>query len=123
MLFKALWTGFAAVLSAVSAVHGYANPGACSGQCWSHDPSVIRRSSDGTYFRFETGSCIGIWKASDLTGPWEYQGKVLPSGSMINLAGNDDLWVSNRALRSKPLHRQMHRLISNRNPRPLMSVK
>jgi arabinan endo-1,5-alpha-L-arabinosidase len=74
-------------------VQGYANPGACSGQCWSHDPSVIRRSSDGTYFRFETGSEVGIWKSPALTGPWTYQGKVVPAGSIINLAGNTDLWV------------------------------
>lgn len=73
---------------------GYANPSACSGHCWSHDPSVIRRESDGTYFRFETGSRIGMWKAGDLTGPWEYQGAVLPGGSKINLPGRDDLWVS-----------------------------
>ncbi|CAM1508583.1 Fc.00g054310.m01.CDS01 [Cosmosporella sp. VM-42] len=74
-------------------VSAYANPGACSGQCWSHDPSLIRRDSDGTYFRFETGSLIGIWKAGDLTGPWVYQGAVVPSGSSINLPGNDDLWA------------------------------
>lgn len=74
-------------------VLGYANPEACSGQCWSHDPSVVRRESDGVYFRFETGSLIGIWKAGDLSGPWEYQGAAIPDGSIINLAGNDDLWV------------------------------
>ena len=93
MQFKGVLSVFATVLFAASSVLGYANPGACSGQCWSHDPSVIRRSSDGTYFRFETGSRIGIWKASDLTGPWVYQGAVLPNGSKINKAGRDDLWV------------------------------
>lgn len=72
---------------------GYANPGACSGQCWSHDPSVIRRESDGMYFRFETGSRIGMWKAGDLTGPWVYQGAAIPGGSKIDLPGRDDLWV------------------------------
>jgi arabinan endo-1,5-alpha-L-arabinosidase len=46
------------------------------------------------YFRFNTGSEIGIWKSSSLTGPWVYQGKVLPNGSSINLAGNTDCWVS-----------------------------
>ncbi|KAI8159091.1 putative arabinan endo-1,5-alpha-L-arabinosidase A [Colletotrichum sp. SAR 10_70] len=81
----------AALLSAT--VQAYGNPGACSGQCWSHDPSVVRRDSDGTYFRFETGSKIGIWKAPDLVGPWTYQGAALPSGSKINLKGNDDLWA------------------------------
>ncbi|KAJ2898480.1 glycoside hydrolase family 43 [Zalerion maritima] len=79
--------------SLITSAMGYANPGSCSGQCWSHDPSVIQRSSDGTYFRFETGSLIGIWKASSLTGSWVYQGAVVPSGSSINLDGSDDLWA------------------------------
>ncbi|TEA16062.1 putative arabinan endo-1,5-alpha-L-arabinosidase A [Colletotrichum sidae] len=89
MRFGSLFSLAAALLSA--SVQAYGNPGACSGQCWSHDPSVVRRD-DGTYFRFETGSKIGIWKAPDLVGPWTYQGAALPSGSKINLKGNDDLW-------------------------------
>lgn len=73
----------------------YPNPIACTGSsCWSHDPSVVKRASDGKYFRFETGSKIGIWSAGSLTGPWTYQGAAIPAGSKINLAGNDDLWVS-----------------------------
>lgn len=89
-----LFTSLFSLAALISQAVGYANPGACTGQCWSHDPSVVRRDSDGKYFRFETGSRIGIWKAGDLTGPWEYQGAVLPGGSMINMAGKDDLWVS-----------------------------
>lgn len=89
-----LFTSLFSLAAFVSHAVGYANPGACTGHCWSHDPSVIRRASDGTYFRFETGSRIGIWKAGDLTGPWEYQGAALPSGSSIDMAGKDDLWVS-----------------------------
>uniref|UniRef100_L2FLD2 Extracellular endo-1,5-alpha-L-arabinase, putative n=1 Tax=Colletotrichum fructicola (strain Nara gc5) TaxID=1213859 RepID=L2FLD2_COLFN len=91
MRFGSVFSLAAALLSAT--VQAYGNPGACSGQCWSHDPSVVRRDSDGTYFRFETGSKIGIWKAPDLVGPWTYQGAALPSGSKINLKGNDDLWT------------------------------
>lgn len=90
MRFGSIFSLAAGLLSAT--VQAYGNPGACSGQCWSHDPSVVRRD-DGTYFRFETGSKIGIWKAPDLVGPWTYQGAALPSGSKINLKGNDDLWV------------------------------
>lgn len=90
MRFSSIFSLAAALLGAT--VQAYGNPGACSGQCWSHDPSVVRRD-DGTYFRFETGSKIGIWKAPDLVGPWTYQGAALPSGSKINLKGNDDLWV------------------------------
>ncbi|KAI3400994.1 hypothetical protein diail_699 [Diaporthe ilicicola] len=81
----------AAVPAAVQAA--YPDPIACTGStCWSHDPSVIKRS-DGTYFRFETGSKIGIFKGTSLTGPWTYQGAAIPAGSSINLAGNDDLWA------------------------------
>lgn len=92
-----IWNLFTSLLPAAlmaSRASAYADPGACSGQCWSHDPSVIRRTSDGTYFRFETGSLIGIWKSTALTGPWVYQGAAIPAGSIIDLDGNDDLWVS-----------------------------
>ena len=94
MLVGGLLAGLTAVLSAVSAVSGYENPGACSGDCWSHDPAIIRRSSDGVYFRFETGGGIGMWKAPHLTGPWKHQGVVLEGGSKIDMAGNKELWVS-----------------------------
>lgn len=72
----------------------YPSPGACSGDCWTHDPSVVKRS-DGTYFRFSTGGGMGIYKASALTGPWTYQGVVLSGGSSISVTGNagTDLWV------------------------------
>ncbi|KAH8890151.1 glycoside hydrolase, family 43 [Thozetella sp. PMI_491] len=93
MLLNAVARGLAWALSFGATVHAYANPGACSGDCWAHDPAVIRRSSDGTYFRFNTGSEIGIWKSSALTGPWTYQGKVVPNGSIIDKAGNTDLWA------------------------------
>lgn len=78
-------------LAAVPAA-AYPDPIACTGACWAHDPGVVKRA-DGKYFRFGTGSKIGIWTASSLTGSWTYQGAALPSGSSINLAGNDDLWV------------------------------
>lgn len=70
----------------------YADPGACSGECWTHDPAVVKRS-DGTYFRFATGGGIYVYSASALTGPWTYDGEALASGSSIDLSGNDDLWV------------------------------
>lgn len=77
-----------------SATFAYSNPGACSGDCWAHDPAAIIRASDGTYFRFNTGSEIGILKASSLEGPWIAKGSALPGGSTIDLPGNTDLWVS-----------------------------
>lgn len=83
---KALVCSLLAVLALPHLASGYANPGACSGQCWTHDPAVVRRD-DGVYFRFSTGSKIGIWKAPALEGPWTYQGAAIPAGSRINLPG------------------------------------
>jgi len=74
-------------------VNAYASPGACSGACWSHDPAVMQRASDGVYFRFSTGSGVQITKASSIAGPWTIEGYALPSGSSIALSGNTDLWV------------------------------
>ncbi|KAL7621036.1 hypothetical protein AAE478_008348 [Parahypoxylon ruwenzoriense] len=88
--FYAVISGFLSLLDGVS---GYANPKACSGTCVNtHDPSIIRRS-DGTYFRFSTGGKIAVHTAPDITGPWTYKGAALPSGSSIDLGGNQDLWA------------------------------
>ncbi|KAL4994481.1 glycosyl hydrolase [Aspergillus recurvatus] len=73
--------------------YGYAAPGACSGACTIHDPALIRRESDGTYFRFSTGTRISYASAPTIEGPWTTLGSVLPGGSSINLAGNTDLWA------------------------------
>lgn len=70
--------------------HGYPEPGACSGNCLVHDPSVFVRQSDGAFFRFSTGNEIQIAKATSLSGPWTVEGSVVPKGSSINLAGNTD---------------------------------
>lgn len=85
-------TALLTTLAAVPTAAAYPDPIACTGACWAHDPAVVKRS-DGKYFRFGTGSKIGIWTASSLTGSWTYQGAAIPAGSSINLAGNDDLWV------------------------------
>lgn len=76
-----------------SIINAYSNPGSCSGNCYAHDPSLIQRSSDGTWFRFSTGNGIGIWKATSLAGSWTYVGDALSGGSSIDLTGNTDLWV------------------------------
>lgn len=78
--------------SAVS-VNAYADPLSCSGVCGNaHDPSIVRRD-DGTYFRFSTGGKIAIHSAPTLQGPWTYKGAAIPAGSIINIAGKDDLWA------------------------------
>ncbi|KAK5120726.1 hypothetical protein LTR85_006084 [Meristemomyces frigidus] len=81
-----------ACLAALAAA--FSNPLACSGTCTdTHDPSLIRRTSDGAYYRFATGGGIDIYSSPALTGPWTYQGEVLPSGSSIGNAGSDDAWA------------------------------
>ena len=83
-----------ATMASAPAVSAYAAPGACSGVCNNaHDPSIIRRQSDGTYFRFSTGNKIAIHTATSLSGPWTYKCAMLPSGSSIPLNGNQDLWA------------------------------
>ncbi|KAI9737807.1 MAG: hypothetical protein M1834_009176 [Cirrosporium novae-zelandiae] len=89
MLFSVL----TATLLAAVGIQAYSDPESCTGACWAHDPSVIKRTSDGEWFRFNTGSEIGIWKASSLEGSWVYQGKAFPDGSSIDLDGNTDLWA------------------------------
>jgi len=74
-------------------VSAYSNPGACSGACNTHDPSLIQRTSDGTWFLFSTGGGIGISTASSISGSFTSVGEVLSSGSKIDLTGNTDLWA------------------------------
>ncbi|KAL1856416.1 hypothetical protein VTK73DRAFT_8291 [Phialemonium thermophilum] len=79
-------------LSLVQTVRSYSDPEGCSGDCFTHDPSLVQRH-DGTYFRFSTLDRIGIWTAEDLSGPWNRSGSVLPNGSVIDLPGNKELWA------------------------------
>ncbi|KAF2135220.1 glycoside hydrolase family 43 protein [Aplosporella prunicola CBS 121167] len=84
------------MLLAASTALAVSLPMECSGICGNaHDSSLIRRESDGTYFRFSTGGGIAVHSASDLTGPWEYQGDVLESSS---IDGNTDLWAPDVSL-------------------------
>lgn len=89
MHFLTLLTTFLTFITFGAAV----TPRSCSGACNVHDPAVIRRTSDGTYFRFSTGNRIQIATASSLSGPWTIQGSAIPAGSIINLDGRYDLWA------------------------------
>lgn len=83
-----------AVCAAPALVAAFANPLSCSGTCTdTSDPSLIRRTSDGTWFRFSTGGGIDIYSASSVQGPWSSVGKVLESGSSIDNSGSDDAWA------------------------------
>lgn len=85
---------FSAVfLTILALAEGYPNPLGCTGDCFTHDPSVIKRA-DGKYFRFSTLGLISIRTASSLGGPWTAVGSVINGASVINLDGNDQLWVS-----------------------------
>ncbi|KAH8901144.1 glycoside hydrolase, family 43 [Thozetella sp. PMI_491] len=89
-----LWSTLASLLLPLvpSLVQAYANPGACSGDCFTHDPAVVRRA-DGKYFRFSTLDRIGIWTADNLAGPWTRSGSVIQGASIINQPGNAELWA------------------------------
>ena len=45
------------------------------------------------YFRFATLDLISIATAPSIDGPWTLQGSVLDQPSIIDLEGNDVLWV------------------------------
>ncbi|KAL3423417.1 endo-alpha-1,5-arabinanase [Phlyctema vagabunda] len=93
MMFS-LATTFSIVAGFAATVAAYANPGACSGACGSHDPSIIRRD-DGTYFRFDTAGGVPISTAPSIKGPWTSKGVALSGGSTINNAGKKDIWAPN----------------------------
>lgn len=87
MLFSTLSAFLLASLASVVRAQ-YPDPGACSGECFTHDPAVVKRY-DGKYFRFSTLDLIGISTADDLSGPWTRSGSVIQGASVINMAGND----------------------------------
>lgn len=81
-----LWaSGFAFAVIAVPA------PGPCTGSCGTHDPSLIRRVSDGTYFRFTTNGHVGTASAPSISGPWTNRGAALPG--QVKLPQGNDIWV------------------------------
>ncbi|RAK98083.1 arabinan endo-1,5-alpha-L-arabinosidase [Aspergillus ibericus CBS 121593] len=84
-------------LTALAALPGlalaYSNPESCSGTCVVSDPGLMRRVSDGKYFRFSTGGEITFATSDSLFGPWTGVGSVVPGGSRIDLSGNTDLWA------------------------------
>ncbi|KAF2647956.1 glycoside hydrolase family 43 protein [Lophiostoma macrostomum CBS 122681] len=83
----------AAPFSRRNATLAWPEPEPCTGNCTGvHDPSVIRRE-DGTWFRYSTNGNIAIATAPALTGPWTYRGAMLPSGSVIDVVDDQQLWA------------------------------
>lgn len=83
-------------------VRSYAEPERCLGECFAHDPGLIRRSSDGVYFRFNTDTYIDIMRSDSLSGPWETVGNVLPQGTVVDLPDVTALWVGEYLAKSTP---------------------
>lgn len=82
-----------------SSITAYPTPEPCTGACNIHDPALILRPSDNTYFRFSTGPSIQIATACSLAGPWTIAGSALPqNGSSIDLPGNTDAWAPDVSL-------------------------
>ncbi|TKA25733.1 hypothetical protein B0A50_05829 [Salinomyces thailandicus] len=73
----------------------YPSPGPCTGTCTGpiHDPSLIRRRTDGLYFRFTTSNRLNTATAPTLSGPWSEPCPALPHCSIINVPGRCDLWA------------------------------
>ncbi|KAJ8111101.1 hypothetical protein OPT61_g6221 [Boeremia exigua] len=70
----------------------YPDPAPCYGNIsWIHDPSIIYE--DGTYWRFSTSGNIAVATAPSIKGPWTYQGPLLPEGTKIKVAPNQDIWA------------------------------
>ena len=70
----------------------YPDPAPCYGNIsWIHDPSIIYE--DGTYWRFSTSGNIAVATAPSIKGPWTYRGALLPEGTKIQVAPNQDIWV------------------------------
>ncbi|KAK2773958.1 hypothetical protein FQN53_003894 [Emmonsiellopsis sp. PD_33] len=74
-------------------VLGVPNPGQCIGPCNGRDPGMVRRTSDGRFFRFQSYNGISISSAPGIEGPWSAPKSMLPGGSSIDLPGNKDLWA------------------------------
>lgn len=82
-----LFVLFIAVLVCAYPACAYPPPGPCTGNCWTHDLSLIQRESDGMYFRFSTGTGVNTMTSPSLKGPWVDRGAALPDGSIIKLDG------------------------------------
>jgi hypothetical protein len=80
------------VLSFAFSAAGVPSPGPCSGACGTHDPALIKRVSDGTYFRFSTNGHVGVASAPSIAGPWTELGAALPGA--VKLPEGTDIWVS-----------------------------
>ncbi|PSN65954.1 endo-1,5-alpha-L-arabinosidase [Corynespora cassiicola Philippines] len=87
-------SSLAFLCSAGYAAAAWPEPEPCTGNCtYIHDPALARRP-DGTWLRFSTLGNIAIATAPSLTGPWEYEGAMLPEGTKIDTGiVGQELWA------------------------------
>lgn len=86
----------------------YPDPGPCYGNnSWIHDPSIIY--DNGIYWRFSTSGNIAVATAPSVRGPWTYKGALLPGGTKVHVAPNQDIWVHLCFRSSHPKKANMHR--------------
>ena len=70
----------------------YPDPYPCFGNnSGVHDPSIFYE--DGTFWRFSTSGNIAVATAPSIRGPWTYRGPLLPEGTKIRVADDQDIWV------------------------------
>ncbi|PIA94231.1 putative arabinan endo-1,5-alpha-L-arabinosidase A [Cercospora beticola] len=92
----ALGAALSTTLHLATAATTYPNPRECTGECVNtHDPSIIRHSDSGTYYKFSTGGTIAIHTSPSISGPWEFACQMLSSASKVHVPGNPgtDLWA------------------------------
>ncbi|KAI9697346.1 MAG: hypothetical protein M1820_007852 [Bogoriella megaspora] len=57
-----------------------------------HDPSIVL-GPDGLYYSFSTHPLVAVSSSPTIDGYWTRLGNALSKNSIINLAGNNDLWA------------------------------
>lgn len=84
-----------ALCAAPALIASFLNSLSCSCICTStHEPSLFRRSSDGTRFRLVVGGSIDFCSSPTAQGPCVYVGVLLADGSSIYKSGSEHAWAS-----------------------------
>ncbi|RPA87701.1 putative arabinan endo-1,5-alpha-L-arabinosidase A [Ascobolus immersus RN42] len=80
------------LVSIITQTHAqYPSPQPCTGACGTHDPTIIRRASDGLYFRFATNGYINTATSWSLSGPWTDRGPAVNRPPSMNYG--TDYWA------------------------------
>jgi arabinan endo-1,5-alpha-L-arabinosidase len=84
-----------ALFSGLGLAAAYPSPEPCTGVCSDlQDTTLIKRASDGCYFRFAAFNGIQIATSCSLSGPWADGGKVFPNGILdLRASTNLEWWA------------------------------